>query len=129
MKKYLVALALGLSLVLPLSLSSQVLVGVQSPVIVVRGELVQPACPYGYYDYSPYSCADQGFYGPGYFYNGVFLGVGPWYGWGYNHGWGDHRFYGHGGGIYVGNVRKSSHGRSEMESHNKSHNRESHSHK
>ena len=39
---------------------------------------VQPSCPYGYYGYAPYSCAPDGYYGPGYFYNGVFLGMGPW---------------------------------------------------
>jgi hypothetical protein len=60
-----------------------------------------PVCSYGYYDYSPYGCAPMGFYGPGYFYNGIFLGVGPWASWGYNHGWGDHRFNGGGGGRYV----------------------------
>jgi hypothetical protein len=63
-----------------------------------------PSCPYGYYNYAPYSCVPQGFYGPNYFYNGIFVGVGPWYHYGYNHGWGGHRFvpvgspaYGHGG--------------------------------
>jgi hypothetical protein len=61
-----------------------------------------PVCPYGYYGYSPYSCAPVGFYGPGYFYNGIFLGMGPWANWGYNHGWGGHRFNGGGGGRYVG---------------------------
>src|SRR3984885_1795837 len=60
-----------------------------------------PVCSYGYYDYSPYGCAPSGFYGPGYFYNGVFLGVGPWANWGYGHGWGEHRFSGGGGGRYV----------------------------
>lgn len=60
-----------------------------------------PVCSYGYYDYAPYACAPTGFYGPGYFYNGVFLGVGPWASWGYGHGWGDHRFSGGGGGRYV----------------------------
>ncbi len=38
---------------------------------------VQPNCPYGYYDYAPYQCAPMGFYGSGYFYNGIFLGMGP----------------------------------------------------
>jgi hypothetical protein len=61
-----------------------------------------PRCSYGYYDYSPYGCAPMGFYGPGYFYNGIFLGVGPWSNWGYGHGWGEHRFSGGGGGRYVG---------------------------
>jgi hypothetical protein len=60
-----------------------------------------PVCSYGYYEYSPYGCAPMGFYGPGYFYNGVFLGVGPWAHWGYGHGWGEHRFSGGGGGRYV----------------------------
>ena len=63
---------------------------------------VQPVCSYGYYDYSPYACAPVGFYGPGYFYNGIFLGMGPWAGWGYGHGWGEHRFSGGGGGRYSG---------------------------
>lgn len=63
---------------------------------------VQPVCSYGYYDYSPYSCAPMGFYGPGYFHNGIFLGMGPWAGWGYGHGWGGHRFVNDGGGRYHG---------------------------
>ena len=49
-------------------------------------------CAYGYYGYAPYACAPYGYYGPGYFYNGIFLGMGPWGGWGYSHGWGSHRF-------------------------------------
>lgn len=61
-----------------------------------------PACPYGYYDSAPYACAPIGYYGPGYFYNGIFLGMGPWAGWGYNHGWGSHRFSNSGGGRYTG---------------------------
>ncbi len=62
---------------------------------------VPPTCPYGYYEYPPYACAPVGFYGPGYFYNGIFLGVGPWRNWGYGHGWGGHRFVGARGGRYV----------------------------
>ena len=61
-----------------------------------------PVCSYGYYNYSPYACAPYGYYGPGYFYNGIFLGIGPWANWGYSHGWGGHRFSGGGGGRYVG---------------------------
>lgn len=38
-----------------------------------------PACPYGYYDYSPYSCAPYGYYGPEWFTSGVFIGAGPWF--------------------------------------------------
>src|ERR1700685_4191072 len=63
---------------------------------------IQPVCSYGYYDYSPYACSPVGYYGPGYFYNGIFLGMGPWAGWGYNHGWGGHRFVSAGGGRYNG---------------------------
>ena len=54
-----------------------------------------PDCPYGYYDYPPYACAPAGYWGPEYFYNGIFIGVGPWWGWGYRHGWGGHRFHGY----------------------------------
>lgn len=48
----------------------------------------EPNCPYGFYDYAPYSCAPYGYYGPDWFVNGVFIGAGPWY-----HG--PHEFYGH----------------------------------
>ena len=61
-----------------------------------------PVCSYGYYDYAPYACAPMGYYGTGYFYNGIFLGMGPWSGWGYSHGWGHHRFSNSGGGRYTG---------------------------
>jgi len=44
---------------------------------IMVGIGVQPVCSYGYYDYAPYDCAPMGFYGPGYFYNGIFLGMGP----------------------------------------------------
>jgi hypothetical protein len=63
---------------------------------------VPPVCEYGYYGYTPYACAPYGYYGPGYFYNGIFLGMGPWGGWGYGHGWGGHRFVSEGGGSYHG---------------------------
>jgi hypothetical protein len=65
---------------------------------------VQPVCSYGYYGYQPYACAPMGYYGSGYFYNGIFVGMGPWAGWGYGHGWGSHRFHGDGGGNYHGGV-------------------------
>jgi hypothetical protein len=38
-----------------------------------------PACPYGYYDYAPYSCAPYGYYGPEWFSGGAFVGAGPWF--------------------------------------------------
>ena len=40
---------------------------------------VAPDCPYGYYDYAPYNCVPDGYYGPEWFTGGVFLGVGPWF--------------------------------------------------
>jgi hypothetical protein len=65
---------------------------------------VQPVCSYGYYGYAPYACAPMGYYGSGYFYDGIFVGMGPWSGWGYSHGWGSHRFHGDGGGSFHGGV-------------------------
>jgi hypothetical protein len=40
---------------------------------------VAPVCPYGYFNYAPYSCAPFGYYGPQWFTGGVFLGAGPWF--------------------------------------------------
>ena len=39
----------------------------------------EPSCPYGYYDYAPYRCSPNGYYGPQYFNGGAFVGVGPWF--------------------------------------------------
>lgn len=39
-----------------------------------------PVCPYGYFDYAPYSCAPIGYYGPQWFQGGIFIGAGPWFG-------------------------------------------------
>jgi hypothetical protein len=60
-----------------------------------------PLCSYGYYSYYPYACAPYGFYGPQWFVGGAFIGVGPWYHWGWGHGgyYGRAGYYGHG---YVG---------------------------
>jgi hypothetical protein len=38
-----------------------------------------PDCPYGYYDYAPYSCSPYGYYGPEWFTGGAFTGAGPWF--------------------------------------------------
>lgn len=38
---------------------------------------IQPVCAYGYYDYAPLSVRASGLLRPGYFYNGIFLGMGP----------------------------------------------------
>ncbi|MGB6745480.1 MAG: hypothetical protein WBE38_17675 [Terracidiphilus sp.] len=40
---------------------------------------VEPVCPYGYFDYAPYTCAPYGYYGPEWFSGGVFIGAGPWF--------------------------------------------------
>jgi len=40
---------------------------------------VAPDCPYGYYDYAPYNCVTDGYYGSEWFNGGVFIGVGPWF--------------------------------------------------
>jgi hypothetical protein len=47
-----------------------------------------PVCPYGYYEVPPYNCAPDGYYGPEWFVNGLFIGAGPWF-----HG--PEHFYGH----------------------------------
>jgi hypothetical protein len=39
----------------------------------------EPSCPYGYYDFAPYSCAPYGYYGPEWFNGGIFIGAGPWF--------------------------------------------------
>lgn len=72
----------------------------QAQIVVDIG--APPSCAYGYYGYAPYACAPMGYYGSGYFYNGIFLGMGPWGGWGYSHGWGSHRFVNDGGGSFHG---------------------------
>jgi hypothetical protein len=38
-----------------------------------------PQCPYGYFDYAPYDCAPDGYYGPEWFKDGAFIGAGPWF--------------------------------------------------
>jgi hypothetical protein len=95
LKVLLCCIALLASLAMIPSASAQVSVGINI------GGGPPPSCPYGYYNYAPYSCAPSGFWGPNYFYNGIFLGVGPWYHWGYRNGWGSHRFVPNGGG-YIG---------------------------
>jgi hypothetical protein len=55
---------------------------------------VAPECPYGYYDVAPYACAPAGYYGPEWFNDGVFIGVGPWFrGRDDFHGYVDNRFH------------------------------------
>ena len=84
----------GLLLAAPLAAAhAQVAVGVAvGPTYVPNDDYAYygppPACEWGYYPYYPYACVPYGYYGPNYFYDGVFIGVGPWYGWGWrNYGW------------------------------------------
>lgn len=56
-----------------------------------------PACAYGYYNYYPYACAPYGYYGPSYFVNGLFVGVGPWYHWGHPAWFWNRGYYGRAG--------------------------------
>jgi hypothetical protein len=49
----------------------------KSQVVIQLGRA--PQCPYGYYDYAPYSCSPYGYYGPEWFTSGVFIGAGPWF--------------------------------------------------
>jgi hypothetical protein len=93
MRLFLASLFVGLALMVGGATASQAQVGIG---VEVGGP--PPVCEYGYYDYAPYECAPDGYYGSGYFYNGIFLGVGPWYHWGYGHGWGSYRFHGAGYG-------------------------------
>ena len=88
------ALLAGLAMAVPPAAQAQISINIG----------VQPTCSYGYYGYAPYQCAPMGYYGSGYFYNGIFVGMGPWAGYGYNHGWGGHRFVNDGGGRYHGGV-------------------------
>jgi hypothetical protein len=39
----------------------------------------EPSCPYGYYDYPPFNCAPDGYYGPEWFVGGRFIGAGKWF--------------------------------------------------
>src|ERR1700693_2704827 len=39
----------------------------------------EPSCPYGYYDYAPYNCAPDGYYGAQWFVGGRFVGAGRWF--------------------------------------------------
>jgi hypothetical protein len=50
-----------------------------SPAQVVVGIGIAPRCPYGYFDYAPYSCSPYGYYGPDWFVGGLFVGAGPWF--------------------------------------------------
>jgi hypothetical protein len=93
--KYLKYLALVGVLMLPLMYSQPS----QAQVAVGVGFGPPVGCSYGYYNYYPYACAPYGYYGPDWFAGGLFIGAGPWYGWGRGWGYGGwgHGYYGRGG--------------------------------
>ncbi len=67
----LIAVAIALLAFAPTAARAQVSFGINIG--------AQPVCPYGYFDYAPYSCAPYGYYGPQWFNRGAFVGAGPWY--------------------------------------------------
>src|SRR3569833_2236607 len=71
-------------------------IGVGPAVVETPVDYGPPVCDWGYYPYYPYACAPYGYYGPTWFANGIFIGAGPWYGWGWRHGWYGHGWYGRG---------------------------------
>src|ERR1700727_2559992 len=85
--RFLKVLALLSILVLPVAATNaQVAVGVGiAPYGYDAYAYAPPACSYGYYDYYPYACAPYGFYGPGWFNGGIFIGAGPWFRGGYGY--------------------------------------------
>lgn len=75
-------------------------VGVGPVLVDAPGYYGAPVCEWGYYAYYPYACAPYGYYGPDWFYGGVFIGAGPWYhrGWYGGRGWGGRGWGGRGWG-------------------------------
>lgn len=85
-----VFLALPLALVQPAHAQVSVAIGI-GPVYVYPAPTevgVPPVCRWGYYSYYSYTCRPYGYYGSDWFYDGVFIGAGPWYRGRYGHPWG-----------------------------------------
>ena len=57
-------------------------IGIGPAVVAAPAYYGPPDCDWGYYAYYPYSCAPYGYYGADWFASGLFIGAGPWYGWG-----------------------------------------------
>lgn len=69
---FIAAAAAGILLLTPATHSrAQVSIGVNIG--------AEPVCPFGYYDYPPYACAPDGYYGPEWFVGGHFIGAGKWF--------------------------------------------------
>jgi len=97
--KYLALLAI---LVLPAAYShAQVSIGVQiGPSYGIYN--APPVCEWGFYPDYPFGCAPYGYWGPEYFADGVFIGVGPWYNFYYTHPGFYRRYYVNRGFGYYG---------------------------
>lgn len=93
-KMRLVLLAMLLAVPFAATAKAQVAVGIGvGPAVVPVPEVYgPPVCDWGYYPYYPYACAPYGYYGPNWFYGGVFIGAGPWF----NRGWYGRGGYGYG---------------------------------
>jgi hypothetical protein len=68
--------------ILALAAVAAILIAAGTPIAKAQISIsvgVEPGCPYGYYDYTPYSCAPYGYYGPEWFHGRTFIGVGPWF--------------------------------------------------
>ena len=73
----LVLFAMLLALIFAVKANAQVGVEVGvGPAVVPAPEVYgPPVCDWGYYPSYPYACAPYGYYGPDWFYDGIFLGV------------------------------------------------------
>jgi len=89
----LVLFAMLLAVPFAVTAKAQEMVGVGPEVVAPPMAYGPPVCEWGYYAYYPYACAPYGYYGPEWFYGGLFIGAGPWY----HRGWYGRGGYGRGG--------------------------------
>jgi len=96
----LVLIAALLALPFAVKAPAQVAVGVGIGPAIVAPPVAYgpPVCDWGYYNYYPSACAPYGYYGPEWFSDGLFIGVGPWYHWGWGRGGWGRGGYGYRGG-------------------------------
>ena len=103
MRLVLIAMLLALPFAVTANAQMDEGVGVGPAVAYAPEAYGPPVCDWGYYSYYPYACAPYGYYGPQWFYGGVFIGVGPWYGRGWGRGYG---YGGYGRGGYAGGAAR-----------------------
>lgn len=127
MKKILLSLALVFSSLFvisqPINAQVSVGVGIQSPMVDYGPA---PVCHWGYFPYYPWDCSPEGFYDDSWFYEGIFIGAGPWFVW---HPWYHrprefyggyfraHPYTGRDGRRYGGNEKVDRHGNFHPDSH------------